>query len=319
MKKIINVILIVFSLTACAQNNRNDMGIEKRTDLIMEKVKKYDYEPMYRLKVASHLTYEILINDVPAAIRFSPNMGTIWYPINRVLLKEGNQNISIKVYPRYEDRNTQKDFLEIDYGFELTIEQTAWVNGSLEEPVNILNYQLPKNDENNVPIDYSSLNFYEINLSFETKTPYNLAGWTNGNEFSKKDSLSLKEKLSNIYNEIILDYKNKKISKILKREFNRDKEIAQYDYLSKNSLLKETNDFVKSFDEFEEEYEPLENYKLVFYGNNKIIGLVRTDTRFRGKSAFIGVSKDNLDRIVYSYYDLLFYSPKGSDSLEIIR
>ena len=68
--------------------------------------------------------------------------------------------------------------------------------------------------------------------------------------------------------------------------------------------------------------EPLENYKMVFYGDGKIVALEQTsmDVRLRGEGALWGLSNDE-DENAYFHYRYL-YLPEGKkleDGLEVIR
>jgi hypothetical protein len=59
---------------------------------------------------------------------------------------------------------------------------------------------------------------------------------------------------------------------------------------------------------------PIEKYKMAFFGNGRVVALVRTDNEFRGKSVIIGETKD-LVRVLPIY----LYRPAAGAPLEIIR
>lgn len=58
----------------------------------------------------------------------------------------------------------------------------------------------------------------------------------------------------------------------------------------------------------------LEKYKMIFYGNGKVVSLVRIDDEFRGESAIIGETEDN-----YNFYPIYLHRPKVGAPLEVIR
>jgi len=57
---------------------------------------------------------------------------------------------------------------------------------------------------------------------------------------------------------------------------------------------------------------PLENYKMVFHGNGKMVVLIRIDNEFRGESVIIGETEDN-----YNFYPIYLHRPKSGSPLEL--
>lgn len=136
MKKTAIIILASLILNNCQSQAKkeNSMNIEERMNFIKNNIKKFDYEPLYRLKISTSLNYEIRLNDLSVAKKFNENNGTIWYPINSAILKSGPQNIQIQIKPSYIDENNQREFLNNESSFTLEVEQTSWdKDGSLEE------------------------------------------------------------------------------------------------------------------------------------------------------------------------------------------
>src|SRR5690606_9483406 len=85
--------------------------------------------------------------------------------------------------------------------FELTIEKTAWKDGSLEEPEVIYSYRLPE-------ADYSNKKSIVHSDGFMAEVPYRLIDWRAGANFNQKDSVALKTKALKVYEELISHYEN---------------------------------------------------------------------------------------------------------------
>ena len=104
---------------------------------------------------------------------------------------------------------------------------------------------------------------------------------------------------------------NYNLNKVLGNELSFDLKITRVENKKEDSekLISEINKDVNK-----EQNLTLENYKLVFYANGKVVGLIRTDGEFFGKSAFLGLTDED-----FYIYSLLLHRPKLSSSLEVIR
>jgi hypothetical protein len=99
-KKIILMALIglLITLDSCAQNTKNKENMNKnyieKVKNIYKEVRKYEYNPIYQLKVNSNLcTYEIYINDMLVDYSFTTGRTA------------GEQNIDIPQYILKRDCN----------------------------------------------------------------------------------------------------------------------------------------------------------------------------------------------------------------------
>ncbi|WP_298538629.1 hypothetical protein [uncultured Aquimarina sp.] len=329
MKKIVSVsLLIILSLTSCAQRKQKnnfspDMDINAilENDPYIDQLQKYDYEPEYVIKIRSHYAYEIRVNDMPAANNFSTSTGTIWYPINDNILKKGKQSLSIHIYPRYTDDETQKTHLEdpSDYDFELWIEQSAWVNGSKEEPKTVLQYEIPKIDENGNEIDFYQLRSHHEELTFNATVPYILTGWSDSKVFKKKDSVELEKRVVEFYKNYRQLMVDKKPLKLEILGFKQAYEMAQSTYTDKDKLFEDRKKYINDFAKEKFIMARLENHKMIYYGDNRVVGLVFKNNPDKGESAIAKKFLNESGQRRITYYSLLLHQPKGSDSLEIIR
>ncbi|MBA6316542.1 hypothetical protein [Cellulophaga baltica] len=333
MRKSISALLLILSITSCAQQNKKepvkettptsiDLKAILEDDPYIGQLKKYDYEPEYVLQITTLYAYEIRVNDIPVASNFSTMGGTIWYPINKAILQSGKQTLSISIYPRYTDNKTQKDYFEDpdDYDFWLDITQTAWIDGSREESKMVLEYEMPRKDDRGKEINFSKLTSHHDELSFKAKVPYTLTGWSESKVFDKKDSVAIEKRVVAFYHKYRQLMIDKEALQLQKMKLNQGYETSQYSYLDKDKLFNDREEYVRDFPKEDFLMGKLENYDLKFYGNNRVLCLVAADGHlYRGEPMIAKKYLDQNGNGRISFYPILLHQPKGSDSLEIIR
>ena len=157
MKKAVIFIVSIIILNCVSKEKNNIMNIEERLSYITKNIKKFDYEPSYRLKVKTNLNYEIRINDFPVAKKFNSNNGTLWFPINIAIIESGSQKIQIKLYPSMINDTESNLTLENYSMFELSIEKVLFSNeGTVDNEQEIFTYTKPEKDFKG-EIDYDKL------------------------------------------------------------------------------------------------------------------------------------------------------------------
>jgi hypothetical protein len=331
MYKYSYVLVFLICLSSCAQQTKEPQNTTPTTmdirailedDPYIDQLQKYDYGPEYVIRVESLYAYEIRVDDIPVANNFSDMGGTIWYPINQAILSSGEQIISIHVYPRYSADGIQREYFEDpeEYDFKLWIEQSAWVDGGKEEPKIVLYYELPKEDENGKEIDFSQLRSHHKELTFTATVPYTLTGWSESKVFKQKDSVALEKRVVAFYEhyrQLMVDKKPVELEFLgLKQAY----ETSQYTYLTdKAQLFKDRKEYVRDFPNEEFFMRPLKDYKMVYYGNGRVVGLILDKNPVKGESAIAKKHLNERGERRTSFYSLLLHQPKGSDSLEIIR
>lgn len=288
-------------ILACGQDNFN---ITSKID----QLKDFDYEPIYQLRIHTAYTYTILINGVPIANKL-PYMNYYVAGINPCIPASGKQQIEIQVYPRFTDSETQKKFLENDIDFELTIEKTAWKDGSLVDPEIVYQYRLPD-------ADYSSKKSIIHSAAFTAEVPYRLIDWRTGKTFEEKDSVTLKTKALQAYEKLIYLYENQHgedfYNTIGKGLFN----LYQASYFSKEDALNHLNRNISFIDKKKRDLEDIKNYRLEFLGNGKLLSLKRTD-RFNREEGVLRRHYIKRQKETVHIYDVLFYSPENGQ-LEVV-
>ncbi|WDF58344.1 hypothetical protein PQ462_16640 [Flavobacterium sp. KACC 22758] len=329
MKKIILAIVLNINLISCNSQEKidNAMDTEERISAITDKIKYFDYQPIYRIKIETTLNYEITINDLPIAKKNNNDVGTLWFPINYALLKSGTQELQIKIYPSYKDKYIPNLFFTPNSKFNLEIEKTAWdKNGNLEEPKIVMDYELPKykvdnngNSDYKQPIDYSRQNILIKDFSFIADVPYKLEGWSDSEDLSKLDQETLHEKVLRFCEDLVDRYKEEDFDYVKTKYLKADIEWYQSEYLKKDVIKKYQNAMNANKGKFINHFIPLSEYKMLFYGDNKIITIERSDIKNKGKSFFLHEKIDKEGNKKLVSLDLYLHIPKGSTELEIIR
>ncbi|WP_409417301.1 hypothetical protein [Flavobacterium sp. PS2] len=307
MKKIFKIILLCSFLQSCAQNNQN---VNQDMTKLIDNLKKYDFEPIYQIKVKSNLSYTITINGIPILNKYEADLFFSGNNINNCIQKSGIQKIDIKLFPPIKEDGTFEDYIG-NNSFELTIEQTAWDrNGNLEKPKSISNYQLSK-------IDLSNFKSYSYNYDFKADVPYELIDWNEGEKFDLKDSLKLKEKAIHFYEKLKYSFENKEgenySNSLQKGLFN----IYQANYYTKKDALDNYIKKIEFINNEEISLSSFENYKVQILGNNNLISLKRIDGYNIGEGILRRYyTKNNAEKVQID--DVILYKPKGSDDFEVI-
>jgi|GEM_PF-1370013 len=295
-------LLLSMNFLACGQHKGFDIATE------MDRLENFDYEPIYQVRVHTPYTYTIWINGIPIANKL-PYLNQYMAGINPCIPASGKQQIEIRIYPRFDDMETQKKFLEKDIEFELTIEKTAWKDGSLEEPEVIYSYRLPE-------ADYSNKKSIVHSDGFMAEVPYRLIDWRAGANFNQKDSVALKTKALKVYEELISHYENQH-----GKDFNNAigkglYNLYQSSYFSKEEALDHLNHSISFINKKKRDLEEIENYRLEILGNGKLLSLKRTD----GFNREEGVLRRHYlkQRKQHAHiYDVLLYAPEN-DRLEVV-
>lgn len=311
MKNAICYLLLLLPLWGCSQHQSNEIsGIDIVGEV--DRLKNFKDEPIYQLKIHTAYTFTVLINDIPIANKV-PYLNHYTALINPCIPAMGEQQIEIRIYPRYADMDTQRDFMENDIDFELTIEKTAWKDGSLEEPAVIYTYRLPEGD-------YSTQKSVVQSDVFTADVPYELIDWRKGKTFNEKDTTMLKAKTLQVYEALISHYENQRgedfVNAIGKGIFN----LYQASYFNKEEALDHINHSISFINKKKRDLAEISNYQLEILGNGKLLSLKRTDGINREEGVIRRYYQKNRKEKVH-IYDVLLYAPPSSskdENLEVI-
>ena len=350
MKKRIVWFFIASSLVACGQEKKTEaateiMGkVEKIAIMqnpeinsqnfiskVIEKVKHYPKEPIYYMrlgKVNCHI--EVLVNNMPVYEDYEMDIVTTPIDINAGILKSGKQKLTYRLYPLgdlekevYENGEsypTLTDFTRLSIRI---IQMDNKGEQKLKDEVEVMHH-INLTDENDNFIA-SGESYYEFSFEFQAEVPYEVEGWTNGQDLTKLDQKLLEEKALeylNIYQKV---YENKDADAMAKLKFKPLAELAQTGYLDESSINDDWEGFyLYHLSHENKRFKPIKDFRKVFLEEGKLLYLVQNkiDYPFKARSALEFSYLDSDGDRLRVWPGVYFYLPKGKkleDGLEAAR
>jgi len=327
MVKLIMVLLLtVICGGGCAQEKKERaMSTTNRISYHSEKVRRFKDEPLYQLEVESLFSFSVLINGCPVYSNFDKIPGTARININPYILQSGQQQVTIELYPGYDDQGISKPFLEAGDKFTLKIEKTGWgKDGLLKEPEEIVYYKAVDEKE-----DLTKRTAYKTDISFTAIVPYQLAGWKNGQDLTRLDPQQLEEQVLGFYKEMIAVFETGDYDDLNARFLKADAEWYQSEYFSQDIISKfqtvkgrKGKSVATTFSNPKPNsltFYALEDYIMKFYAEGRMVRLEPRKGVNRGESllGYMDTDKNGMNR--KTFVDMLLYIPKGETALQIVR
>lgn len=330
MKLILYLLTICITLNSCAQTSKEqdknmDSIIDKYVEKIASQVKRYDYEPLYYIRInKNYCLVEVLVNDYPVHTDYQLSNYATPLEINHGILKSGTQTITVRMYPimdlakeEYNHGDTVSTLVDNSSVSISIIEVDNRSNRKLDDEKIILTHTSPNNKEG----DFIASNkiYFEYTFEFEAKVPYELEGWTNGKDLAKEDSSIIKSKVIQFYKKVENIYKEKDLESYLSIYLSSDLIAFQTYYFDKEKIKKSYQHEYEVMNNSTSEMQPFNNFELTFYGNNKVVFLSQKDLyhRLRKKCA-LWLKYEKEERIRAKFFNLYLFIPKSSKELKII-
>ncbi|MBF7092013.1 hypothetical protein IUY40_10730 [Flavobacterium sp. ALJ2] len=321
MRKLLVLFGILSVVFACGQEknpiNTKIMNIQypeiNATNFVSEiakQVKRYEKEPMYYMRInKSNCVVEVLVNDYPVHKNYELSNYATPIAINRAILKSGEQTFTYRLYP-------VGDLIKEEYGEGDTVTTLTDNTAIAISIIKMDNGSEKTLEDEEVIMKHVSLTdakgrfiasgkpYYEFTFTFNAQVPYANEGWSKGQDLSKLDQKLLEAKAVAFYKEYGKTYENKDADLLMKLKFGTEKRnaIANYKKLGGiNDLEKELLTDVKSNNI---KILPIENYKMVFFGNNRIVFLLSNSLKlgYRGFGALmVDTDESTLMPGVYLY------------------
>ena len=159
-----------------------------------------------------------------------------------------------------------------------------------------------------------------------TELPYELEGWSKGQDLRKWDKDKLEKKVVAFHQKIrkiLNDGNSEEWMKLIQKRFD---EVCIFDYLSEKRIEKDLEEIKEDVEEYSKgTMIPLEDYELKLYAEGKLVTLERkTHTKeFNNYSPLDIKGWSPLISKGTTYgaapYPILLYLPQGSDEFVIIR
>ena len=305
MKKILFIFIIL--LFNC--HNTQNTGEMKIQQIPLEK------QITYIIALSMRVPYELYINDIKADCDYvGANSGV---DMNPYILKNGKYKVKLRIFPAFkagEKLIASKDIKNSNISFGSYIRN--------KETDEILNYE-----DKPLPITAPTIDvpYFEQEWEVEiTDLPYELEGWSKGQDLRKWDKKELEKKVVAYYQKLWRILNNGEGERYMDLWKQADQELMFYDYETDyDSIYKEESEEIKKNCTDNMIY--LEDYEMKLYAEGKLVCLERkTHTRefnnyspldIKGWSPLIRKGRKS----GAEDFPVKLYLPEGSNEFVIIR
>ena len=306
-----NIILILAILLFNCHNAQNT-GEIKIQQIPLEK------QITYMIDITTNIPVIVYVNDIKASELNMP-LGTA-IDLNPYVLKNGKCKIKLQIFPLFRRGDT---LVTVENIMRCNLFFGSYIRN--KETNEILNYKAdvalpivaPK-----VDVPYFEQE-WEVEL---TDLPYELEGWSKGQDLRKWDKKELEKKVVAFHQKIrkiLNDGNSEEWMKLIQKRFD---EVCIFDYLSEKRIEKDLEEIKEDVEEYSKgTMIPLEDYELKLYAEGKLVTLERkTHTKeFNNYSPLDIKGWSPLISKGTTYgaapYPILLYLPQGSDEFVIIR
>ena len=303
-----NIILTLAILLFNCHNAQNT-GEMKIQQIPLEK------QITYGISLSMRVPYELYINDIKADCDYvGANSGV---DMNPYILKNGKYKVKLRIFPAFkagEKLIASKDIKNSNISFGSYIRN--------RETDEILNYE-----DKPLPITAPTIDvpYFEQEWEVEiTELPYELEGWSKGQDLRKWDKDKLEKKVVAYYQKLWRILNNGEGERYMDLWKQADQELMFYDYETDyDSIYKEESEEIKKNCTDNMIY--LEDYEMKLYAEGKLVCLERkTHTRefnnyspldIKGWSPLIRKGRKS----GAEDFPVKLYLPEGSNEFVIIR
>ena len=330
-ESIIIIVAFLFTIQGCTQKNKAmitqnpTITADNIVEGINKQIKHYPEEIIYKFRFESYYChFEIFINDIPVYKNFAGSMTSSAFDINPYIFKSGTQKLTYKMYPigKVENEQEYNEFRDITY-LQLTLKSYDLKNENKDD----VTYNEYKTPDNIVKDEYGNetkkfiaegKDYYEGSFMFEAKVPYELDSFENAQDLRKTNPKTLEAQLIKQYATMKNMYQNKEYDNIARTSFDKLKNEYISTYENKDEIKKAWDAFIEGFKNPKLEMQPIENYKMVFFADGKLVALMQNtnDNRLKGSTALWGkVQQDGKTRVFIAKN--YFYIPHGKTEFEV--
>ena len=336
MKHIIFTLLVLTAFYSCSQptpvNQNPNITADNLVEEIAKQVKNYPSEKIYGLGYSNNNCYFDMFVDGIRAYRYPGRgvVGSTAIEINELLFHSGKHTISYKMYPLYtlEERGvttTQNTLVDNSY---VALDVYSYnLKDKNARDISYAEYTTPNIAIKNAQGDTISYKFagagktyYEGSFEVELDVPYQLQPpFATAQDLRKMDQKLLMTKLLAKYKEVWQIYKNRELDNIARLEFDNLKHYAISNYETKETIAEDWEVFYNVFKNNNTlEMQPLENYKLEFFADGKLVALMldTKDNRFRGNTA-LWAKVDYEGGVRPLFLNRYFYIPQGETEFKV--
>ncbi|MFC7347821.1 hypothetical protein ACFQO9_13930 [Chryseobacterium zhengzhouense] len=314
MKNIIAIlILLMFNMNCTEKIDKNQ---NKNFDMKINQIPLKN-QISYGLEVNAPIPVIIYFNDIKISEKNTP-VNTV-VELNPYILKNGKHKIKIKVNPLFRSNET---FVNSDNLNKIRIQFVSYIwNKETDDVSNFMtNINLPLTEVK------ESIPYFEQEWEVEIKDlPYELEGWSKGQDLSKMNQKELEQKVVHYYEKLRNLMNNGDFESYQNLWTTAHKELLMYDYQTENSYNKAMEENALDFKKCKNTMIPLEDYEMKLHADGKMVSLERkTHTRefnnenpldIKGWSPLIRKYKVSGG----ASYGVKLYLPQNSSDFVIIR
>jgi hypothetical protein len=293
--------VLLLANTSCKSDpDRHDRSSKETSIHIKKTIASFGSRPNFSVQVhkgGSRL--ELIGNGMPLYNIFSKGGFSALIPFNGNILKNGQQQLTIKVYPD-QGKDHFDDYARVSVKVMLFRDEKT----NIEDGVPLAIFELPKE-----AIE-KKLNFYEATLTFEAEVPFNFGG--------RLENAKVLKDMPNIDAKVVAAYENIKTwigKKDLKSlgDFRRssDEKMCIEFYYDTDKKITEAFDYSFLLED-NKAVNPMPEYKINFYASGKLVRLETVDTK---DEVITLTGKTNDGDEVASDLSVLLYMPEGSTEL----
>ena len=271
----------------------------------------------YGISLSMSVPYELYINDIKADCDYVGAISGV--NMNPYILKNGKYKVKLRIFPAFKAGEKLIEFDDIE---KSDISFDSYIRN--KETDEILNYE-----DKPLPITAPTIDvpYFEQEWEVEiTDLPYELEGWSKGQDLRKWDKKELEKKVVEYYQKLWRILNNGEGEKYVEVWKKADQELFSYYYTTQERYLKLVENTIEDVEEYcKGTMIPLEDYEMKLYAEGKLVCLERkTHTRefnnhspldIKGWSPLISKG----EKSGAADYPVKLYLPEGSNEFVIIR
>ena len=305
MKKI----LFIFTILLFNCHNAQNTGEMKIQQIPLEK------QITYGISLSMRVPYELYINDIKADCDYVG--GNSGVNMNPYILKNGKYKVKLRIFPAFK---AGKKLIEFDDIEKSNISFGSYIRN--RETDEILNYE-----DKLLPITAPTIDvpYFEQEWDVElTELPYELEGWSKGQDLRKWDKKELEKKVVAYYQKLWKMLNDGDGERFMKLWEKADDENAIYDY---DTEIDEANksEIADIKKHCVNRMIPLEDYEMKLYAEGRLVCLERK-THTREFNNYFPLDLKGWSPLVRkgqvrggAEFPVKLYLPEGSNEFVIIR
>jgi hypothetical protein len=254
-------------------------------------------KPIYELLIDARGCYfELLVNDIPFYFHYKVGATSFRLPANNFIPKSGEQNISLKMLSVNEGE-------EFPVGAEVILKIEEFEKNTPKERKAVMDYKTPD-------LKTFTTGVFTDKKIFNADVPYTLS-YVDSVDLKKIDQAVLRETLEKEYIKYTDAFKKNDLSAYQKLTSERQENIFTSLYVDSERRKKQEASYLSGVTHNLVKLHPLKTYQLVFYNNNKFVGLQMLN---EAPGIYIDNEKEEDAFIEY----ILFHKKTASSPLSIV-